>query len=128
MSGKEQQYIAEVFDSNYIAPLGAFVNRFEESIRDYTGVKYSLALSSATAGLHLALRVLGVVKDDYVLATSFTFIGSVSAILYQYLLIVMRVGIFPLYYLKKQSKLHRKNPKYLYLPICMDRFVRWMKY
>ena len=83
MSGKEQQYIAEVFDSNYIAPLGAFVNRFEESIRDYTGVKYSLALSSATAGLHLALRVLGVVKDDYVLATSFTFIGSVSAILYQ---------------------------------------------
>lgn len=83
MSGKEQQYIAEVFESNYIAPLGEFVNRFEESIRDYTGVKYALALSSATAGLHLALRVLGIKKDDYVLASSFTFIGSVSAILYQ---------------------------------------------
>lgn len=83
MSGKEQQYISEVFESNYIAPLGAFVNRFEESIRDYTSVKYSLALSSATAGLHLALKVLGVEKDDYVLASSFTFIGSVNAILYQ---------------------------------------------
>ena len=83
MSGKEQQYIAEVFQSNYIAPLGAFVNRFEESIRDYTGVKYSLALCSATAGLHLALRVLGIGREDYVLASSFTFIGSVSAILYQ---------------------------------------------
>lgn len=83
MSGKEQQYIAEVFESNYIAPLGAFVERFEESIRGYTGTQNALALSSATAGLHLALRVLGVEAGDYVLASSFTFIGSVNAILYQ---------------------------------------------
>lgn len=83
MSGKEQEYIAEVFESNYIAPLGTFVNRFEESIRDFTGAPYVLALSSATAALHLALRVLGVGNGDIVLASSFTFIGSVNAILYQ---------------------------------------------
>ena len=83
MSGKEQSYIAEVFESNYIAPLGAFVNRFEESIKVYTGISHALALSSATAGLHLALRVLGIGEGDYVLASSFTFIGSVNAILYQ---------------------------------------------
>ena len=83
MSGKEQQYIAEVFESNYIAPLGTFVNRFEESIKSYTGTQNALALSSATSGLHLALRVLGVDAGDVVLASSFTFIGSVSAILYQ---------------------------------------------
>ena len=83
MSGKEQQYISEVFQSNYIAPLGEFVTRFEESIMAYTGSKHALALSSATAGLHLALRVLGIGADDYVLASSFTFIGSVNAILYQ---------------------------------------------
>jgi UDP-N-acetylbacillosamine transaminase len=83
MSGKEQQYIAEVFESNYIAPLGAFVNRFEESIKAYTGTSNALALSSATAGLHLALRVLGIGKNDVVLASTFTFIGSVNAILYQ---------------------------------------------
>ena len=83
MSGKEQQYIAEVFESNYIAPVGAFVNRFESSIEEYTGTSHALALSSATAGLHLALRVLGIGKDDMVLASTFTFIGSVSAILYQ---------------------------------------------
>jgi len=83
MSGKEQVYIAEVFESNYIAPLGAFVNRFEESIKDYTGVSHAVALSSATAGLHLALKVLGIGEEDYVLASSFTFIGSVNAILYQ---------------------------------------------
>ena len=84
MSGKEQAYIAEVFESNYIAPLGAFVNKFEKSIQEYTGVEHALALSSATAGLHLALRVLGIEQNDYVLASSFTFIGSVSAILYQH--------------------------------------------
>jgi len=83
MSGKEQEYIAEVFKSNYIAPLGAYVDKFEQSIIEYTGISHALALSSATAGLHLALRVLGVQTDDYVLASSFTFIGSVSAILYQ---------------------------------------------
>ncbi len=83
MSGKEQQYIAEVFESNYIAPLGAFVNKFEESVKAYTGTSNALALSSATAGLHLALRVLGIEKGDIVLTSTFTFIGSVNAILYQ---------------------------------------------
>jgi len=83
MSGKEQKYIDEVFKSNYIAPFGSFITRFEDSIRDYTGASYALALSSATAGLHLALRVLDIGKDDLVLASSFTFIGSVNSIIYQ---------------------------------------------
>ncbi len=83
MSGKEQIYIDEVFKSNYIAPTGAYVTKFEESIKEYCGINYAVALSSATAGLHLALRVLGVGRGDFVLASSFTFIGSVNAILYQ---------------------------------------------
>jgi UDP-N-acetylbacillosamine transaminase len=83
MSGKEQKYIDEVFKSNYIAPTGEFVTKFEDSIKEYSGVKYSLALSSATAGLHLALRVLGVGEGDIVLTSTFTFIGSVNCILYQ---------------------------------------------
>jgi UDP-N-acetylbacillosamine transaminase len=83
MSGKEELYIAEVFASNYIAPLGAFVDRFERSVCDYTGAKHALATNTATAALHLALRVLGVGRGDTVLASSFTFIGSVDAIVYQ---------------------------------------------
>lgn len=83
MSGKELGYIEEVFASNYIAPLGEFVNRFEKSIKDYTGASNALALNSATAALHLALRVLGVGAGDDVVASSFTFIGSVNTILYQ---------------------------------------------
>lgn len=83
MSGKEQAYIAEVFESNYIAPLGPMVTRFEEAVCTYTGAPFALATSSGTAALHLALRVCGIGRDDIVLASSFTFIGSVSSILYQ---------------------------------------------
>ncbi|MEA1955627.1 MAG: DegT/DnrJ/EryC1/StrS family aminotransferase [Campylobacterota bacterium] len=83
MSGNELKYIEEVFKSNYIAPLGEFVNKFEDSVKSYTGVKNALAVTSGTAAIHLALRVLGIKEGDDVLASSFTFIGSVSAILYQ---------------------------------------------
>ena len=83
MSGNELSYIEDVFKSNYIAPLGEYVDKFEEKVEACTGAKYSLALSSATAALHLALRVFGVKEGDEVLASTFTFIGSVSPILYQ---------------------------------------------
>ncbi len=83
MGGNEQKYIDEVFKSNYIAPIGAYINKFEQAICDYTGAKNALAVTCGTAAIHLALRVLGIGKDDDVLASTFTFIGSVSAVLYQ---------------------------------------------
>ncbi|MFV0481262.1 MAG: aminotransferase class I/II-fold pyridoxal phosphate-dependent enzyme [Campylobacteraceae bacterium] len=83
MSGKELEYIKKVFESNYIAPLGEYVNKFEDSIKDYTKAKHALALSSGTAAIHLALRVLGIKENDDVLASTFTFIGSINAIIYQ---------------------------------------------
>jgi len=83
MSGNELKYIEKVFESNYIAPLGEYVNKFEDSIKNYTGAKNALALSSGTAAIHLALRILDIKEGDDVLASTFTFIGSVSAILYQ---------------------------------------------
>lgn len=82
MGGNELKYIEEVFKSNYIAPLGEFVNRFEESVKEYAQCENALALNSATAALHLALRVAGVEQDDIVLASSFTFIASVAPICY----------------------------------------------
>ena len=83
MGGNELKYIEKVFESNYIAPLGEYVNKFEESIKNYTGAPHALAVTSGTAAIHLALRILGVKKGDDVLASTFTFIGSVNAILYQ---------------------------------------------
>lgn len=83
MGKNEQKYVDEAFKSNYIAPLGEFVNRFENRMQDYTKSANALALSSGTAALHLALRVAGIGKGDFVLASTFTFIGSIVPILYQ---------------------------------------------
>ncbi len=83
MSGKELEYIQKVFDSNYIAPLGEYVDRFEHDIKTYTGAKNALAVVSGTSAIHLALRVIGIKSGDSVAVSSFTFIGSVTPVLYQ---------------------------------------------
>ena len=83
MGDNELKYVNEAFKSNYIAPLGEFVDRFENSIKDYTKSPNAVALSSATAGLHLALRVLKIGDGDAVLASSFTFAASVNPIMYE---------------------------------------------
>ncbi len=82
-TGKELEYVKEALQSNYIAPVGPFLERFENSVKEYTKAPHALALNSATAGLHLALRVLGVKERDKVGVSNFTFIASVSPILYQ---------------------------------------------
>ena len=82
MSGKELEYIKEVFDQNWIAPVGPHLNKFEEMVKEYTGAKHAVAVTSGTAGIHLALKVLGVSDGDFVLCPSLTFIGTVNPIIY----------------------------------------------
>ena len=83
MSGKELEYIKQAFESNYIAPVGEFIERFEQSVCDFTRAEYACALVNGTSAIHLALRILGIGEGDKVLASTFTFIGSVTPILYQ---------------------------------------------
>lgn len=83
MSGNEQKYIAEVFESNYIAPVGSMLTRFEDEVKKATECENALAVVNGTSAIHLALRVLGIGEGDDVLASTFTFIGSINAILYQ---------------------------------------------
>ena len=84
MSGREQQYIKEAFDTNWVAPLGPNVNEFENSIQTYLGEDtFVAALSSGTAAIHLGLILLGVSKDDEVICQSKTFSASANPILYQ---------------------------------------------
>lgn len=83
MSGLELEFIKEVFETNYIAPLGPMVDAFEGEFSKKTGIPYSLAVSSGTAALHLALRVIGVRPGDEVMASSLTFIGSITPIIFQ---------------------------------------------
>lgn len=83
MGGKEKKYIDKAFEDNYVAPLGPNVDSFEEDICKFTGAKYTAALSSGTAALHLALILAGVEKDDEVICQSFTFSASANPIVYQ---------------------------------------------
>lgn len=83
MGGNERKYVEDVFDSNWIAPIGPMVDRFEQTLSDYVGVGSCVALSSGTAAIHLALRILGIEEGDEVIVQSFTFCGSVNPILYE---------------------------------------------
>jgi pyridoxal phosphate-dependent aminotransferase EpsN len=82
MSGKEQEYIQEAFNSNWIAPLGPHVDAFEKEIAAYVGVNGAVAVSSGTAAIHLALRLLDVKKGDKVFCSSLTFVASANPIVY----------------------------------------------
>ncbi len=80
MGGSEQKFVKQAFESNFIAPLGPQVNGFEEDFSKISGYAHCAALTSGTAAMHLALRILGVGKGDVVIASDLTFIGSVSPV------------------------------------------------
>ena len=83
MSGKEQAFIQEAFDTNWVVPLGPNVNGFEKDLESFVGQdKRVVALSSGTAAVHLALIACGVGPGDDVLVQSFTFCASSHPITY----------------------------------------------
>lgn len=81
--GYEQQFIKEAFDTNWIAPLGENVNKFEEEIANYDGVKTGAALSAGSAAIHLGLKALNVKQGDIVFCSSLTFSATCNPIIYQ---------------------------------------------
>ena len=83
MSGEEQKYIKEAFDTNWVVPLGPNVNGFEADLEAFIGEdKRVVALSAGTAAVHLALIACGVEAGDEVLCQSFTFCASANPITY----------------------------------------------
>lgn len=83
MSGKERKYIKEAFDLNWIAPLGNNVDGLEKELADYNAISGASVVSSGTAAIHLALRLLEVEAEDIVFCSSLTFVASANPILYQ---------------------------------------------
>ena len=93
MGGREQEFIQEAFDTNWVVPLGPNVNAFEKALRDFligngklnveNVGKQVVALSAGTAALHLGLILLGVGERDEVICQSFTFSASANPIAYQ---------------------------------------------
>lgn len=105
MSGEEQKYIQEAFDTNWVAPLGPNVIAFEKSLTNFIGAnKYVTALSSGTAAIHLALIQLGVSRGDEVICQSFTFAASANPIAY--------LGATPVF-VDSENETWNMNPRFL---------------
>ena len=83
MSGEEAAFVAQAFATNWVAPLGPDVDAFESEFRDVVGARHAAALSSGTAALHLALKLVGVKRGDEVFVSTLTFAASVNPILYE---------------------------------------------
>lgn len=81
--GYEKEYIKEAFDTNWIAPLGENVNKFEEELSQYVGAKCGAALSAGTAAIHMALKALDIKEGDIVFCSSLTFSATANPIIYQ---------------------------------------------
>lgn len=79
----EQNYVKEAFDTNWIAPLGENVNKFEEELANYVGAKNAAALSAGTAAIHMALKALDIKKGDIVFCSTLTFSATVNPVIYQ---------------------------------------------
>jgi len=82
MGDIERQMLLDAFDSNWIAPVGPDIDAFEQEFAEVVGVPHAAALSSGTAGLHLALRLLGVGPGDEVIVPTLTFIATAAAVTY----------------------------------------------
>ncbi len=82
MGPEERQLLLDAFDSNWIAPLGPHVDAFERELAEAVGMPHAAAVSSGTAGLHLALHMLGVSVGDDVLVSTFTFVATANAVVY----------------------------------------------
>lgn len=84
MHGEEQKYVQEAFDTNWIAPLGPNVNEFEKEMSEFLGDGiHASALSSGTAALHMALKVLGIGKGDIVFVPTLTFSATANPVIYE---------------------------------------------
>ena len=82
MGDLERQYVAEAFETNWIAPLGPHVDAFEREFGALVGSRHAAALSSGTAALHLAMKLCGVGPGDEVFVSDLTFAASVNPALY----------------------------------------------
>jgi len=82
MGIQELEFVKEAFETNWIAPVGPHINAFEEEFCQVVGASHAAALSSGTAALHLALRLIGVETGDEIFCSTLTFIATASPITY----------------------------------------------
>ena len=81
-AGEEWSYVKECLDTGWVSSVGKFVDRFEEELAAFTGVKRAVAVVNGTAALHICLLLAGVEPGDEVLIPALTFIATANAVAY----------------------------------------------
>ncbi len=118
--GNEKKYLNKCISTGYVSYVGKFVNLFEKKISYYTKAKYTVATSSGTAALHLALKYFDLGPNDEVLVPSLTYVATANAVSYcgatpNFLDIENEsLGICPVKLEKYLKKIAKKNGKFTY--------------
>tara|TARA_B100000965_G_C19524262_1_gene728021 strand:+ start:167 stop:1324 length:1158 start_codon:yes stop_codon:yes gene_type:complete len=82
LSGNELKYVKECLSSGWISSVGKYVNEFENSVASYVKSKYGVAVVNGTSALHIALKIIGVKSNDYVIMPNITFVATANSIKY----------------------------------------------
>ena len=82
LKGKEIEYVTHAVETEWVSTGGPYVNEFEKKISDYVKCTGAVSCQNGTSGLHIALKVCGVTKDDEVIVPTLTFIAAVNPVKY----------------------------------------------
>ena len=83
MHGSEIEFIKEAYETNWMSTVGKNINEVERMICEKVGCKYAVALSSGTASLHLAMKLVGIKREDRVFCSDMTFGAKVNPVVYE---------------------------------------------
>lgn len=83
MHGEELKYMTEAFETNWMSTVGENINEVERQVVEKIGCKYAVALSCGTAALHLAIKLAGVKRGDYVFCSDMTFAATLNPVVYE---------------------------------------------
>lgn len=83
MHGEELKFMKEAYDTNWMTTAGSNINALEEQIKDYTKSENVVALSSGTSALHLAMKLAGIKKGDFVFCSDVTFSATINPVTYE---------------------------------------------
>jgi len=82
LKGREIEYVSHAIETEWVSTAGPYITEFEHMIADYVGARGAVACQNGTSGLHLALKVCGITKDDEVIVPTLTFIAAVNPVKY----------------------------------------------
>lgn len=80
--GNEQRYVQDCIESTFVSSVGAYVDRFERELAEYTGARRAVAVVNGTAALQVALQLAGVRAGDEVIVPALTFVATANAVHY----------------------------------------------